>query len=130
MSKAIFSLFCVAALFSPGLVLASPTTGDVVEEIVNTVGDASLLADLDPNRITYYCKEDLCNVKKSIEEAIKDKESMATGNQGAQANTGPRFVKNNLEDQLLAAAGDVLDNLIDLGENAKVLKRLTQAINN
>ena len=34
------------------------------------------------------------------------------------------------QDQLLAAAGDVLDNLIDLGENAKVLKRLTQSINN
>ena len=46
---------------------------------MNAVADASLLADLDPNRITYYCKEDLCNVKKSIEEAIKDKESMATG---------------------------------------------------
>ena len=44
------------------------------------------------------------------------------GNQGAQPAISEK-------DQLLAAAGDVLDNLIDLGENAKVLKRLTQAIN-
>ena len=46
------------------------------------------------------------------------------GNQDAQANSG------NLEDQLLDAAGDVLDNIIDLGEKAKVLKRVIQAINN
>ena len=44
------------------------------------------------------------------------------GNQGAQPAISEK-------DQLLAAAGDILDNLIDLGENAKVLKRLTQAIN-
>ena len=42
------------------------------------------------------------------------------GNQGAQPA---------ISEELLAAAGDVLDNLIDLGKNAKVLKRLTQAIN-
>ena len=44
------------------------------------------------------------------------------GNQGAQPAISEK-------DQLLAAAGDILDNLIDLGKNAKVLKRLTQAIN-
>ena len=53
-----------------------------------------------------------------------------SGNQGAQANTNPQFDANSLEDQVLDTAGDILDNLINLGENAKVLKRLTQAINN
>jgi len=57
MSKAILSLFCVAALFSSGLVLAKPGTGDAVKGIGDKAGDLTNkaiegLADgYDPNSL-------------------------------------------------------------------------------
>ena len=108
-------------------------------------------------KLTYYCIEDLCNVNKSIEDLIKDKSIFANNNEGTNNNNGGANNNNggqnnnnggpnnnnvgpnnsnggpnqkSLEDQLETATVGLLDTLIELGEKAAVLKRLTQAINN
>jgi len=166
MSKAISSLFCVAVLFSSGLVLAKPGTGGAIKGI-DKAGDLAnnaiegLADSLDPNSLEAQGiglggdildslidtlgdlaggainagekAGDLANAGYDAAIAGINRGTQAinnSGNQGAQANTNPQFDANSLEDQVLDTAGDILDNLINLGENAKVLKRLTQAINN
>ena len=90
------------------------STGEQIADFFGTVVEGALgaLGNLGDSQLSQVCAK--VGLKKK-----------------ANPNPNPNiFDTNNLEDQLLAAAGDVLDNLIDLGENAKLLKRLTQAINN
>jgi len=153
MSKAILSLFCVAVLYSSGLVLAKPQAGDTVKKLSDKGGDLAnkaiegLAAGYDPNSLEAQgigLAGDLVNglvdgLGGLAGSAINSAQT-AGKKAGDLANAGYDAAKAGLNkatdtaisenDQLLAAAGDVLDNLIDLGENAKVLKRLTQSINN
>merc|ERR1711971_82726 len=97
MLKAIFSLFCVAALFNSGLVLATPTTGDTVAKVGDTAAGLAKAGIKEAAEGLDGIEKTLANAGADLLSVAIDKGTEALGNhldgdqggkQGAQTNTG------------------------------------------
>jgi len=153
MLKATLSLFCLAALFNSGggkvVEGINKLTGIAADEGTDAIKEAAGLAK---NKSGAKAVDAVGKIMEGLfgaganiaGEGVDAVGTILEGIGGGVAKIAGEGVKTRpsvaqsiinmgnqvLEDQLLDTAGDILDNLIDLGENARVLKRVIKAINN